>query len=336
MANSNIKKLILIDSGINSTIIKNNVLSGKNFINNELETNYQDDNGHGTFCASVIERLCPDVEFYILKVLNENAASSTSILKNALKYIPKLAARVVCLSLSTHEYDEELESICEDLMQKNYILVSSVTNGRDTSYPAAFPSVIGVNSILMQNDSDYWYSKQIPIQCVADVTPIMVPNLDGSYKMFGGNSKASAQFSSVILNMLAINPFIPFKNLNTELQLKAVRHSWTQKEIINGRKIDNFNCNQDIAKNKSSYHILKVITDVIAHELNLNKEYIIQKLKTMPLFSILMADDFYKILKAIFKVYNLDVNYKEIKYHYFLSIYTLSNYVEDQIIKYGK
>ena len=42
------------------------------------------------------------------------------------------------------------------------------------------------------------------------------------------------------------------------------------------------------------------------------------------------------VLKAIFKVYNLDVNYKEIKYHYFLSIYTLSNYVEDQIIKYGK
>ena len=105
MSDRSTNKLILIDSGVNSDIIKNNILSGKNFISSESEANYQDDNGHGTFCASIIERMCPNVEFYILKVLNENAASSTSILKKALKYVTELDARVVCLSLSTDEYD---------------------------------------------------------------------------------------------------------------------------------------------------------------------------------------------------------------------------------------
>ena len=215
-------------------------------------------------------------------------------------------------------------------MKKNYILVSSVTNGRDTSYPAAFPCVIGINSIVMQNNSEYWYSKQAPIQCVSDVTPVMVPNLDGSYRMFGGNSKAAAHFSGVLLNILAKNPFMSFDDINNILELNSIKNNWTQDDIINGRNINNFRNHYDTTNRKASANIIKVIIEVIASELNL-KEDIIQNLGNNLLLNILGADDFYKIIKTVFKFYDLDLNYKEIEYQYFLSIYTLCNYIEDQI-----
>lgn len=203
-------KVAIIDSGINYKTNLFQLVSEGLCIQYDNEymiynMNYNDFNGHGTYCAEIIRRFCPEVEFVIIKILNEQKKGSAQSLIEALRYLESHRVDIVNMSLATQnlEYVIDLQKICNKLVEDGVILVSSLANHYDNSYPAVFKSVIGVKGRMGLSEKEYIYQQKETIQCQGSNIPVLVNDLDGTYTFFGGNSKATANFVGIIASMIS-------------------------------------------------------------------------------------------------------------------------------------
>lgn len=235
--------VIIIDSGIdmNNKDFSECVIDGLSFEYDSdkkaliKKDTYNDENGHGTSCASVIRRISSNVNMFIIKILNKEAKTYSKVLLESLKYTRNINIRVLNLSIATtsEEYKDELYEVCNELYKQGKIIICSLENSSKDSFPAVFKNVIGVRGMLFTDLYNYWYNSTKKIQCVADMTPVLVPALDNKYKMFGGNSKATSLFTGLILNILDKNNNISFEELNQLLEYKAIRSFWNDDDINN-------------------------------------------------------------------------------------------------------
>ena len=83
MDSTNKIKVALVDTGIdiNHEYLKNNIIGGISICENkygeiELSDDYNDENGHGTRCASLIKKEFPDVQLFIIKAFDKAGRSN--------------------------------------------------------------------------------------------------------------------------------------------------------------------------------------------------------------------------------------------------------------------
>ena len=203
-----IMNIAIIDSGINinNKHIAHTILDGISICSeNELtSSDFTDLNGHGTYCAEIITRICPQAKFIIVKILNSNNQGSSECLLKALKYLENRDVDIINMSLSTyhHDFREQLQKACERLHSKGVVMVSSLANHAKSSYPAVFNNVLGVRGKIFLGERDYIYCPDQSIQCIASSVPVLVNDLDGKYTFFGGNSKATAIITGILAELL--------------------------------------------------------------------------------------------------------------------------------------
>jgi len=101
-------KAVLMDTGVdkNHEYLKDNIIGGMSFSCDDeyitADDNYEDENGHGTSCASVIKREFKDVEIFAVKVLDEKGRTNIQILEEALKYFLDKNFRLINLSCTEY------------------------------------------------------------------------------------------------------------------------------------------------------------------------------------------------------------------------------------------
>ena len=156
------KVVVLIDSGINKLDFCDCLVGGKHFYVEEnyvcCDDSFDDDNGHGSACAYTIKSIFPETQFYIIKILDQNLETVYPVLEAALEHCMDLKYHIINLSLSLLEEvgSVNLKLICDALQKKGKIIVASVSNGHRQSFPAAYPSVIGVRgSFFSSSDPSY-------------------------------------------------------------------------------------------------------------------------------------------------------------------------------------
>ena len=201
-------KIAIIDSGINinNKRIAHAILDGIS-ISSESEhfsSEYMDLNGHGTYCAEIINRICPKAKLIIVKILNSNNQGSSECLIKALEYLENRDVDIINMSLSTYNNDfrEKLQEICDRLHARGIVLISSLANHAQSSYPAVFDSVLGVKGAVFLGESNYIYCPEQAIQCIGSSVPVLVEDIDGKYTFFGGNSKATANITGILGEIL--------------------------------------------------------------------------------------------------------------------------------------
>lgn len=330
-----IANIAIVDSGIDTGNKGfNNILGGVCFEYNLKEesviysSNYHDENGHGTLCSSVIKKLMPNAGMFIVKILNEDAKTNSRVLIESLKYLLNTNIRLINLSIATVEEDfkHELNEICDLLYKNGKIIICSLDNKSNKSFPAVFQSVIGIRGSNFGFSNDYWYNSNYEIQCVADTTPILVSGLNNTYTMFGGNSKATALFAGIILSILNMAPDISFIELSNMLENNAVKKCWMEENISIDLKIFD-----EIADRKSDYpqSELDIVQNILVKALNLNAE-------AVPLLYInklyhpkIGVNKFncYNIVKDIERELNIELNYNLISLNTFKSIYSLLDFI---------
>lgn len=200
--------VIIIDSGIDKNLFREEIIGGVSFKiskNKIVKSNdFADNNGHGSACASIIKSVAKDTKIYAIKILDENANTNVNLLEQALYHCLKLDYRLINLSLATLDSSgaKRLEKLCKKLKRHGKIIVASVYNGYDSSFPACFKSVIGVKVSVMQSPREFWFNKNYEIQCVGNITPCFTNRNLKKYVLFGGNSKAAAHITGYIANLL--------------------------------------------------------------------------------------------------------------------------------------
>lgn len=217
----------IIDSGIDRRYV-DKIEYGINFLEDKegkilINNNIEDENGHGTFIYKILEKSCQDINnYYIFKILNKQKECNSALLLEALKYILKFEIKIVILCLATDIYTKELKDIINEIYKKNIVVVSSLKNKSINSYPAVFKHVIGVKGEILQNENFYIYSKGA-IQIISSDLSLYGFDSKNHLYRFGGNSKATALFSGILINI------IQSKDSQEEVQRKIILNS--QKNI---------------------------------------------------------------------------------------------------------
>lgn len=330
-------KVAIVDTGINKEhdYLKANIIGGialeskDNYI--IISENYDDENGHGTSCASIIKNEFENVEFFIVKALDRQGKTNIQFLEEALKYLLSVDVKIINLSLSVMESElvQDLYKVCEELKNQEKIIICSVANEAKYSYPAKFDNVIGVSGFILENDNGFWYNKDYDIECIMDNNSYLSCDINNSYKLFGKcNSQAAAKLTGKIANILSTRPNIKLDDLNIILSHLAIRNYWTPKDLEVSKRYPSFKYNQDHI-NKD---IIRCVVDTIREVLHIDKDNNI--LYECGLFNKhigLDSDNCFEVIKKLEKTFNLSLDYMKISRYDLVSIYTLADLVENNL-----
>lgn len=157
-------KVAVVDSGIDSNhpLLKGSVKDGVEIYLDKdgkikYGKNYSDVHGHGTAVAGIIKKICPDVELYSVKILDEELKSYGILLIESIKWCIRNNMKVINLSLGTEnkKWKKKLQKICNKAYNKGIIIVAASPN-KKKSYPAILPNVIGVISENNKKEKVAW------------------------------------------------------------------------------------------------------------------------------------------------------------------------------------
>lgn len=321
----------IVDSGLCpfNKNVSSNVIGGINLVKGEgSEYLYEDTHGHGTLCASIVRRMEPTAPIYVVKILDHNAAASSRMLLRALLYLLTIDVRVINLSIATANmrYSDQLNEVCKILNSQGKLIICSLGNRCLSSIPAIFDSVIGVQSANFNNTRTFWFNPSYEINCIADGTPILAQGLQGKWGMFGGNSKAAAVCSGLIMQMLKQDPNLTKDQLIEQLFESAVINSWERDKYLNHME---FNELEDDSSMEYPCDAVKQMVSIVSDILNLTEqqqELLYQYKLTYPEFHF-NPEKSVLILQEIEDRYTIKLNYEKINYFDFQSIYSLLDLV---------
>lgn len=331
-------KVAILDTGIdrNHEYLKNSIIGGVSFESDNnyitISEHYDDDNGHGTACASIVKNEYNDVGLLVIKVMDKNGRTNIQVLEEALKNLIDTDVSIINLSLSIvkSEKVKDLYDICSELKKRKKIIVASLANGYEESYPAVFDNVLGVRGFILENKNDIWFCSNKKIQCIVDDNLYIRCDIHNSYKLFGKcNSQAAASLSGKIAKSLSKEPDLDFETLCCKLEKMAVKTNWTDSDLIASKRYPS--CKENLYNNNNRLFI--EVSKVVQKYLKL-KEYDC-KLSQFRLFNKkdgFMYEDCFGLLKELEKCFQLKFNYMEISRYDFISLNTLTELVEKYII----
>lgn len=198
--------IVIVDSGIEcgyNAELKHRInfsLDHNKIISNSIT---DDKVGHGTFVYRLVRQYYnEEVDVSIVRILNEKNQCNYDVLLQALKYSLEIDAKVVILCLATFTYDNRLDEIISEMYHKNIVIVSSLMNGEKFSYPASMKKVIGVKGVDIENNKLFYYNKEDNIEVTCSGESFYTLNQHSKLIRFGGNSKATALFSCMLIGMI--------------------------------------------------------------------------------------------------------------------------------------
>lgn len=284
-----------------------------------------DDNGHGTMCASIIQKECSDIEIISIKVFNDSLQTEMSYLIYALESLLNSKVKIINMSLAiTAKVDtKELYEICRKLYMQGKILVASVANGKSKSIPAKYPFVIGVKGDKIKED--LWNLRFQRSNFIKQSISCLEMDKDGKYEMFGSsNSGAAASMTGMIASLLSEKDYPALKEVLHELnKASCKRFSWEanlkRNRIYPVFKVDEITYQEDI---------MKKLQDILCDFFHLyNKEHLYQ----YALFSSKIGGrsfSYFSLIKRIQQEFGLQqLNYRTITKYDFVSIYTVYDWL---------
>lgn len=217
-------KIAILDTGISKQMSE--IVSSFFELYKDFDGNYKIENqeaydylGHGTAITSIIHSLEPKLNLISFKLCNSGNEISANELVYVLEYIYKnIEVDIINISAGVTYINgpcyKAINTICQKLKERGTVIVSAFTNEGAVSYPAACPSVIGIDSSPVRTNKEI-------IEVVNSVVNVIFPHKyyravwnDGKKTLLTGNSFACAYFSGLLGHYLVesenkdVNSFI--------------------------------------------------------------------------------------------------------------------------------
>lgn len=189
----------MIDSGINQCVIGGAVVQ-EIFCGRDNDAYRElDVNGHGTMCAKVIENMsAAELEFVSAKIFHQELKATERQIVEALTYMMDMHVDVINMSLSVSLPESTaLFKICRQLDEAGVVLVSAAANSGKKTLFEDYGNVVTVTGSSFFNGGVYWHGGS---RAVCDIEPVLLPWYEKAHRFFGGNSKAAALFTGLVIN----------------------------------------------------------------------------------------------------------------------------------------
>ncbi|MEG0295812.1 MAG: S8 family serine peptidase [Clostridium sp.] len=265
------KKIAIIDTGINLSENNFNIYHGEaieiKMRNNDFyySNNISDTQGHGTKCASIITSIIGDIQIVPIRIYEEFGEVSSKLLIESLRKCLEIEVNLINISLATinKTYYSEVYELLNLLKKQNKLVVASLHNSGIDSIPASLDNVVGIKGINLNGQSDkFIFNEDSTIQGMFDNTPQFALDHKGQYRLFNGNSKATAVASGIILKYMIEENLENIDDIIELLKSKSYR-SCIKKNSSNYSSID---IDEEIFNN-----IIILLSEVTNRELNKNE-----------------------------------------------------------------
>ena len=173
-----------------------------------ITKNYDDYNGHGTACASVIYRECNEVELFVVNAMGKVGKANSLIIEHVLKILQKKDVDIINMSFAMPQVlDNEIYNLCEELKKENKILVAADSNIKNKKgFPACFNNVYGVQGKELEYGKIFEYDMSKEIQCLVNNIPMMCADLYDRFQLLQpNNSIATAKFTGILCDIIYHN-----------------------------------------------------------------------------------------------------------------------------------
>lgn len=189
----------LIDSYISfSEILQNdnNSFAGKNSVK-------EPEFSHGSICARVLEKNCPNVQFGSIRILDNKGKGLVKWLSVALEICLDKGFRIINLSLGTCHYKDkkEIRSVINHYVYKGMIIIAAASNEGFITYPASFSNVLSVaEGAKIATDIDAQRQRGIDFIAPSDHEITM----EGvSFRLGKSNSYAAPYITALVGNLIS-------------------------------------------------------------------------------------------------------------------------------------
>lgn len=223
-------KVAVLDTGIDidHPDLQANIHGGINTVAGYQPHDYNDDHGHGTFCAGIIAAVdntfgvigvAPDAWLYSVKVLDIDGLGYTSDIIEGIQWCIEHDMQVLNMSFGTSLYDQALHDACNAAWNHGCILVASEGLCGGTWYPAGHASVMAV-AATDRNDYQGWvYGPELEL--VAPGERILSTCIGGGYIMDSGVSIGCPHVSGTAALVIAVYPHYSNGTIRRILQRTA-------------------------------------------------------------------------------------------------------------------
>jgi subtilisin family serine protease len=221
----------VIDSGvqINHPELAGKIISPINMLNGSTETLADE---HGTHVAGIIAAslnksgvagIAPNVKIMPVNVFSGDSASIYNIIRG-IYYATDHKANIINLSLGGTSYSQALEGSVNYARSNGVLVVAAAGNDstNTTTYPAAFPGVVGVSATNGRDEITSFSNYGHYIDIAAPGEMIFSTVTGSSYNYMSGTSMAAPVVSGVSALLLSKNPFLAPEEVENILKRSAL------------------------------------------------------------------------------------------------------------------
>src|SRR5437870_36454 len=178
--------------------------------------------GHGTAIAGVIRRIAPDAEIGSIRVLGENLASRTVIIREGIRQAIDRGYRILNCSFGCGlaEHIFQYKEWIDEAYLKGIHIVSACNNYDFTTpeWPGYFPSVVTTNMARFDEDHTFFYKPGHLVEFAARGVDVTLPWNNHSTKEVTGSSFAAPIMSALLARLVSEMPGL------APLEAKSILH----------------------------------------------------------------------------------------------------------------
>jgi subtilisin family serine protease len=217
-------QVAILDTGIDKDhpYLQDNILAGISFVYYSIPflwnpNAWDDDMGHGTWCAGIVKATAPDVDLVAVKVMDAMGYGYTSDVIAGIEWCMDNLIDVISMSFVDPVYSNAFNNICSiAYVQEGIVLVGASGNDGDGDpstnevyYPAKYDAVIAVSGID-ENDVVVSFSADgAENEITAPAVNINSTWMGGGYATHDGTSGACPHVSGTVALVLSLDINLP-------------------------------------------------------------------------------------------------------------------------------
>ena len=186
--------------------------------------------GHGTAIAGVIRRVAPEAEIGSIRVLGENLASRTVIIREGVRQAIDRGYHILNCSFGCGlpEHIFQYKDWIDEAYLKGIHIVSACNNFdfRKPEWPGYFPTVLTVNMARCEDEHALFYKPGHLVEFAARGVNVMLPWSQRSQKEVTGSSFAAPVASGLLARLLSVIPEL--KPLEAKSLLHRIARPWRE------------------------------------------------------------------------------------------------------------
>lgn len=211
----------VLDTGCHTSHseLKHRIIDGYNFTSDDNYASdiYEDYNGHGTHvCGTVcaeknnagIIGVAPYVKILVVKVLAKQGYAESQWITDGIQFAKNWVGpngervRIINMSLGGKHPDLDMHKAIKEAVAANILVVCASGNEGDGdertneyAYPGAFPEVVQVGSVSLQEEMSRFSNSNCELDLVAPGEDILSTYLNNEYAVLSGTSMATPHVS---------------------------------------------------------------------------------------------------------------------------------------------